>query len=348
PYDGGVFHQAPLLLAFFNFLPSILVPLLFVFVDYLSALQLVEIAKHKAELMAAERWPEPPADYTLVPSDIGTLYLLNPYSIITCLAQSTLVFSTLSVVMGIRYAIEGNRNLSMLCIAVAAHLSFYPLMMVAPCVMLLVQALKVDALKVSWTSLSLFGGYLAGLLGLSYLLVGSWRFLQSTYGVILFVPDLTPNIGLFWYFFIEMFDQFRPFFLCVFQVLVFIFVIPIVTRFRQHPLFVACVLTTIAAIFKSYPSVGDTALYLALLSVHHELFTYMRNTFLVFNALVYASILGPLFFNLWLYAGSGNANFFYAITLVFGLAQIILIVDVIYAMIRREWERYCVTLGDSA
>ena len=33
------------------------------------------------------------------------------------------------------------------------------------------------------------------------------------------LPDLTPNPGLWWYFFTEMFDHFRPFFLMAFSVL---------------------------------------------------------------------------------------------------------------------------------
>ena len=32
------------------------------------------------------------------------------------------------------------------------------------------------------------------------------------------LPDLTPNPGMWWYFFTEMFDHFRPFFLMVFSV----------------------------------------------------------------------------------------------------------------------------------
>ena len=46
----------------------------------------------------------------------------------------------------------------------------------------------------------------------------SWSFLWATYGFILSVPELTPNMGLFWYFFTEMFEHFRVFFVCTFQV----------------------------------------------------------------------------------------------------------------------------------
>lgn len=56
--------------------------------------------------------------------------------------------------------------------------------------------------------------------------------------------------------------------------------------------------------------------------------------------LLYAALLGPAFLHLWMYAGSGNANFFYAITLVYSLAQIILVADALYAMIRVDWERH--------
>lgn len=35
------------------------------------------------------------------------------------------------------------------------------------------------------------------------------------------VTDLTPNVGMWWYFFTEMFDHFRVFFRGVFQVSIF-------------------------------------------------------------------------------------------------------------------------------
>lgn len=42
----------------------------------------------------------------------------------------------------------------------------------------------------------------------------SGMFADCSLGVI----DLTPNVGMWWYFFNEMFDHFRPFFRGVFQV----------------------------------------------------------------------------------------------------------------------------------
>lgn len=63
-----------------------------------------------------------------------------------------------------------------------------------------------------------------------------------------------------------------------------------------------------------------------------------RYVFLACSALLYASFLGPAFYYLWIYAGSGNANFFYAITLVWSLGLTLVVADVIFAVLRDEWE----------
>lgn len=68
-------------------------------------------------------------------------------------------------------------------------------------------------------------------------------------------------------------------------------------------------------------------------------FAVMRYTFFAVSALLYSILLGPAFYHLWIYAGSGNANFFYAITLVWSLGLSILLSDSIFAALRDEWEQ---------
>lgn len=194
---------------------------------------------------------------------------------------------------------------------------------------------------------------LGALLYLSATLTGSWEFLASTYGVRLLLPDLTPNVGLWWYFFIEMFDSFREFFLGVFWLHVASYMPGLTIRLRKQPLFAVTTLTGIFAIFTPYPSIADAALYLSLLPLFRHLFPcklcthsrhcftanariVMRYTFLASSALLYASFLGPAFYHLWIYAGSGNANFFYAITLVWSLGLSIVVGDSLYAALRDE------------
>jgi phosphatidylinositol glycan class U len=62
----------------------------------------------------------------------------------------------------------------------------------------------------------------------------------------------------------------------------------------------------------------------------------MRYTFFASAAILYASVLGPAFYHLWVYAGSGNANFFYAITLVWSLGLSIILGDSMFAALRDE------------
>lgn len=48
----------------------------------------------------------------------------------------------------------------------------------------------------------------------------------------LLLTDLTPNLGLWWYFFMEMFDHFRDFFLLTFNVHVASYVLPFTIKYR--------------------------------------------------------------------------------------------------------------------
>ena len=64
----------------------------------------------------------------------------------------------------------------------------------------------------------------------------------------------------------------------------------------------------------------------------------MRYTFFATSTLLYATLLGPAFYHLWIYAGSGNANFFYAITLVWSLGLSVLVADSLFAALRDELE----------
>lgn len=78
---------------------------------------------------------------------------------------------------------------------------------------------------------------------------------------------------------------------------------------------------------------------LFFLHIPANIIIVMRYTFFAVAVLLYATLLGPIFHHLWIYAGSGNANFFYAITLVWSLGLSILVADSIFAVLRDEWEK---------
>lgn len=269
-------------------------------------------------------------------------FLFNPFTIATCIGRPTSVFTTCAILYAISKAVVGASFTSMLALSFAAYLSMYPLLLFPPLILLCYDrrpAKRTESL-ISFIlgNAAAVGGSILSLLHMSFLITGSWEFLSSTYGVQLLLPDLTPNVGLWWYFFIEMFDSFRNFFLGVFWLHLSSYVGGLTIRLRRQPLFVLTMLLGIFAIFKPYPSISDTSLFLAMLPLYQHVFPLMRYTFVESSIVLYATLLGPAFYYLWIYAGSGNANFFYAITLVWSLGWSLLLADALFAVLRDEWE----------
>ncbi|KAG8327294.1 hypothetical protein J6590_022717 [Homalodisca vitripennis] len=152
------------------------------------------------------------------------------------------------------------------------------------------------------------------------------------------IPDLRPNVGLFWYFFTEMFEHFRALFICAFQLNAgLLYVAPLSLRMYREPVLLAASLTALTAVFRSYPSVGDVGFYLALLPMWKHLFHYMQQGFVVGCFFLVTSVLAPVLWHLWIYSRSANANFYFGVTLAFATAQIFLITDILFAYIKREF-----------
>jgi len=283
-----------------------------------------------------------PVDILLNPLLVSTIYLINPFTILSCLSKSTTIFNNLAYILAIHFAIKKNINLSMFFTALSSYLSFYSFIIIGPCLLFLIEN-KNDSFqkkKIILKAVILFILYVGGLLGVSYLLLGSFRFLKAFYGVILSISDLTPNIGHYWYFFTEIFEHFRVFFLWVFQLHSIIFVIPSILKFKEQPLFLTLVISSLISQLKTYPSIGDVALYMIFIPMYQELFKYMTYPFYTCNFFLYSISFEPLMYNLWIWEGTGNANFLFIINLIFNIAQILLLTDTIHAYLKREHERH--------
>lgn len=205
-------------------------------------------------------------------------FLFNPFTLATCMARSTSTLTNLCILTAMAKACQGTSITFLLALSAASYLSMHPILLFPPLLVLLYDA-RVSRLKsypspIVFTMIHTLGFVIAcgGLLWASALLTGSWDFLEATYGIRLLLPDLTPNVGLWWYFFIEMFDSFRDFFLGVFWLHVASYTPGLTIRLRKQPLFVAATLTGVFAIFTPYPSVADAALYLSLVPLFRHLF----------------------------------------------------------------------------
>lgn len=228
-----------MLLAFFSSIPSspIVTNLIYILADVQSALALIRIAASGVSavtpLHASSR-----KDNSLPAWAAGAAFLLNPFTVATCLSRSTLVFTNTAILTAVSKAVHGDSVPAILALAMSSYLSLYPILILPALILLSYDmhprpAAKPTLVNFAATQTGLFLAAMAGLLGLSYVITSnSWEFLYSTYGVHLLLPDLTPNVGLWWYFFIEMFDSFREFFLCVFQLHLVIYVGGLCIRIR--------------------------------------------------------------------------------------------------------------------
>ena len=318
PYDGGVFHQvplispshskvifpgqllmnwiqAPLLLPLFSLLPNpsshpFATNALYTLIDLLAAHALMTIAS-TGQSVSSYFFTSSRKDLRWSTVAIGASFLFNPFTILTCIARATSAISNLFILTAMAKAAQGKSFGFVFALSAASYLGMHPVLLFPPLVLLCygVRAQNLQSQSPSkpfpniWTfSITHFLGLstaIGTLLALSFLLTSSWEFLPSTYGVRLLLPVLTPNVGLWWYFFTEMFDSFREFFLGVFWLHAASYTGGLTIRLWRQPLFVAVSLVGIAAVFGPYPSIADAGVYLSLVPVFRHLFPRKCNTF---------------------------------------------------------------------
>ena len=363
PYEGDIFHETPILLRCLPVFRNILggyMPL-FLLIDVIIGILLSRIAHEFLNVTCTGQQSGPEKDVcstvdhvTYVKAIITWIHFLSPYSIATCLVHSTSVFSTLSVLTCLFYVIRGDRFFSCVWLSVSAYQALYPVIFIIPVSMQLffmdnprpVSYLSKNACFSYIRTVLTFCFCLFALIYVSFVLEGSWQFVYSTYGFILTAPDHTPNIGIFWYFFTEMFDHFQEFFVFVFQMNIVIYSIPLAIRLKEHAIFQLYIVMFVVSIFKSYPSYADVQLCLSLLPLWCHAIKYMRNVFIESLLFLVVSVLSPIFWHLWIYTASANANFYFAITLTFCTAQVFLLTDILFAYLRYEYDLEHGTSGD--
>lgn len=322
-YNGGVVHHSPLLIALLSLIESeALVALLYAALDALIAYQLMCITRcfHKYVFMPV--W---------LPS---VLYSVNPLVLLSCISRSSVIFTNACISTAVLSALRGNIVVCSMAIATAGYLSLYPILLLAPLTTIFREGNARSKLCACFILTSI------GLLSVSYYITGnSWDFLHATYGSLIKFEKLFPNLGLWWYFFIEMFEMFLPFFKAVFNIFVISFIGPITLRFCEQPFYAFVLCLGWITITKPYPTLGDAGFFLSFIPFFSPLFGYLRYPVISCLLFLHAILLSPIFYHLWVDLGSGNSNFFYAISLVYALALASIIVDLSWAMLRIEFDK---------
>ncbi|KAF9264088.1 PIG-U-domain-containing protein [Marasmius fiardii PR-910] len=338
PYSGGVFRHSPLYLSSF----STLMPnsrtsaaVLWTLCDALGAYALVRIWRARQGL----------GKHVSSSRDdlVAGAYLFNPYLLLPSLALSTSSLENMVALLALMFASQKKPSQALLAMSFLLHMSLSSMVFLAPLLLLLLSEPHSHL-----ASPRAFSGNLKRLPSLmiefllyflcltiaSCLVSGGMTWVSQTWVASVTLPDLTPNTGLWWYFFTEMFDHFRPFFLMVFSVHLLIYIAPVCIKLQYDLLYASFVLSGILGIFKAYPTLSDPGLFLTMHVLFPEVYPYLRYPIVTALLHLHASLLMPLFHNLWLAQGTGNANFFYASTLVFACANGAAVIDALWAGLR--------------
>eukprot|EP00775_Hariotina_reticulata_P006461 gene6461-6689_t len=163
---------------------------------------------------------------------------------------------------------------------------------------------------------------------LQQLLTGSCWLVKVTRFTLL-LEDLTPNLGLYWYFFTELFEAFRPFFLFVFNSFSVVLSVPCAIRFPGRPLLLTWLQLYISCMFKPYACVGDMVPWMALLPLLQQQLQCLKVPMFLLNSFLLLVVLGPAMWHQWIVVDAANANFFYSITLLLGVWYTVFVVQLL-------------------
>ncbi|KAL9242841.1 hypothetical protein vseg_016800 [Gypsophila vaccaria] len=366
----------PLTVTRFDGIPGhILCSLLFVIADLASAL-LLRATGQKLQSAYSQSLKTLGCDEAVGASDIyscgdvaALVYLWNPLTILTCVGSSTSPIENFLVILSIYGACKRLIPLAAIGWVLATHISLYPAVLIIPLSLLIGYGPDAPPKKLflqknsnntaensadaspgelshsfSWRPVLMFllwtsawSFYVLVLCGISVRQNGGIKeMFKRTFGFILTVEDLSPNIGVFWYFFAEVFDFFRNFFLLVIHMNIIFMILPLALRLKHRPCFLAFVYVAICSMLKTYPSVADSALCLGLLGLFINQLAEMHFSFVLFCGFVGVNLLSPVMHNLWIWRGTGNANFYFATAIAYAAIQIILVVDSTSAMLNHD------------
>ncbi|XP_047364197.1 phosphatidylinositol glycan anchor biosynthesis class U protein [Vespa velutina] len=355
PYSGDLFHETPICLYVFDiiqrYFPWWAFCLLFVVADLITSLCLAYVGNSYANSRCSKK-ENKKEDVSLSQEKVnGTFtetdsalyvlmaYLFNPYIILNCVGFTTTVFSNLLHSIALVAMVQHSIFWSCISIALLTLQNLYPISLLVPIAIYICndkseKNVKSTIIIIIITFLSMF----TLLLGICYYIMGSWSFIWNIFGFILLVPDLRPNIGLYWYFLTEMFEHFRSLFIASFQINVsLLYIVPLALRLRREPVLLAFSYLAIMTIFKSYPCVGDVGFYVSLLPFWMHLFQHMQQGFVIGCFILVCTGFAPIVWHQWIYARSANANFYFGVTLAFAVAQIFLLTDILFASVKYEF-----------
>ncbi|CAK9299143.1 unnamed protein product [Gordionus sp. m RMFG-2023] len=367
PYDGDMFHENPIDLKLFSLLNRWIpngIPYIFIVIQIITSLIIYQNGKLMINFQKNFnlKWV-----YTSnIPLNLMILYLYNPVNILDCALLNSSVFQHLIVCTILNFCLKGNLLVSSIVLSVLFLHSYNAMILVIPSSLILYYHSCHDNPFKKWIDLAhspsaisndddndknvnkysnimniiivfttLTFLFFACLLLLCFYLSPhpSWKFLDNCFIQKFFITDYTPNLGISWYTFAESFPHFQTFFLWMFRIPCFIYFIPLSIKYGSiDPIFLFYMFLILIVIFEPYPALGDMFFLLSFFPLwYKQLFPFMRQP-LLYGCMFLASItISPIIWYLWIYADTANANFYYGMSILYTLSQILFLSDLIYA-----------------
>ena len=352
PYGGSALHAPPLYLALVgplvaNAPAGLVASVPFIVADLVVAVAIHRVATASTRTSRAARGSDAADASPTSPAWVVAMFLANPFSIASCAAASSAGFRAAALAIAVAGAVEGTPVVAGAGCAALAYLGD------PTCA-----ALTVPSLARAMAREGGFGeegtgkkgkgkgragggarsafvhlcawivGWIVALVGVSQAVMSNAHaapmdWIRATYGFRLVAEDLSPNLGCFWYFFTEMFDNFRVFFLFAFDYFPVALCVPVVVRLGwDEPLFCVFVARLLCVVFSPYPTLGDASGYLALLPLFRTQLAGAGGLgYLVAAGYVASALLSPIMWRLWIVDRVANANFFFATTLAWMATQ---------------------------
>ncbi|KAJ0960360.1 hypothetical protein J5N97_001810 [Dioscorea zingiberensis] len=310
PYSGSMYHGSPLLLHVLGpltikrveGLPShLFCSSIFIIIDFITAM-LIRATGQKLMSTNHQRC-------TNVGDLASLIFLWNPLTLVTCVGSSTSPIDNLMVVLAIFGACSGLPSLAAFGWVIATHLSLYPAILVIPVILLLGYGPDVPPSK-------LFLLEKSGESGSDYSSDKTCSKQRSKEGSPIHLFSWRPALcfilwSLIWSSYI--------FFLSFISLKEFGGLSEMMKKSHGFILNVEDLSPNIG--------VGDSALYLGLLGLFANELAEMRFTFSLLCGYFGISLLSPVMHNLWIWRGTGNANFYFATGIAYASLQTVLIVE---------------------
>lgn len=336
PYSHGeIIHHPPLLLWFFNVLKSSHIEdnfntnLFYSLMDLFMCLQFIKMSKKLN------------GENSISSFKLACFHMFNPFTLLTTFSKSTHILNNFIVVSVCSCLVQDQVDLALILLAISSYLTYYTWSLVIPIAYYTYRTYGCARL---FRSIGAFIVSLAILLGISYRLSNnSLNFISLCYVTILKFKKITPNSGLWWYFFTEIFDFFNDFYLAVFNIYGLILILPLSMRFiragnKMNLLFVTWITLGIINFSRAYPVLADYSLFYSSVVLFSGYYANLKFSPIVsYLALFVVLLQAPTFYVVWMVLNSGNANFFYAIGLALALVQGLILGDFLWSFIQSEY-----------